>query len=203
MTLFALSQRHFERIISKFGMMSFHCAWATASDTPLCGEPIAWRHETFGNYTDGELASSFTNAHTLHYRREVHDAFACLIWLLTDEANWLPAPHRDRLTNGMRTHTYWWFNASQIIGRSTNFRDALWKYRKPTFRFSKGIRADLEALVAAALSTLGISESVATISRRFIEGGFVEGYYDEEEKIQEKRKRTRKATGASGSKDND
>lgn len=62
---------------------------------------------------------------------------------------------------------------------------------------------DFEALIAAALSTLGISESVATISRRFIEGGFVEGYYDEEEKIQEKRKRTRKATGASGSKDND
>jgi hypothetical protein len=24
---------------------------------PLCGEAIAWRHPTFGNFTDGELAS--------------------------------------------------------------------------------------------------------------------------------------------------
>src|SRR5215471_3483174 len=30
---------------------------------PLCGEAIAWRHTKFGNYTDGELASSFVNAH--------------------------------------------------------------------------------------------------------------------------------------------
>ncbi len=160
--------------------------------TPLCGEGVAWRHDAFGNYTDGELASSFTNAHTLHYSRTVHDAFACLVWLLTDEANWLPTAHRDRLTNGLRTATYWWFHASRLVGRNTGFRDAVWKGRKRTFRFTNEVRADLAGLITAALSELGISENVATISQRFIGSGFVEGYYDEQEKIQERRSRTQK-----------
>jgi hypothetical protein len=38
------------------------------------------------------------------------------------------------------------------------------------------VRSGLEELLEEALKELGISESVPAISRRFIEGGFIEGY---------------------------
>lgn len=162
-------------------------------NAPLCGEAIAWRHQQFGNYTDGELSDSFISAHDAHYSREVHDGFACLIWLLTDAANWLPKNHRDRLKSGMRMSTYRWLNFSESLNQESSFRDALWKRRKSTFQFTRGVRADLEGVVAAALNALGISENVATISSRFIEGGFVDGYYDEQRRLQEERRRIQKS----------
>ena len=95
---------------------------------PLCGEVIAWRHPKFGNYTDGALASSFVRAHNHDYSRQVHDGFTCLIWLLTNAANWLPDAHRARLTNGMRTRTYPWAALSDIIAGNNNaFCNALWR----------------------------------------------------------------------------
>jgi hypothetical protein len=152
---------------------------------PLCGEAIAWRHPKFGNYTDGELASSFVGAHT-HVRR-VHDGFTCLIWLLTDSANWLPEAHRARLTNGMRTRTYPWAASYDVVGSDNAFYDALWRKTKSTFRFSREVRSGLEELLEGALKELGIAENVAAISRRFVEGGFVEGYFDEQNRLREKR----------------
>lgn len=165
-------------------------------NAPLCGEAIAWRHQEFGNYTDGELADSFTSAHTHHYSREVHDAFTCLIWLLTDDANWLPQAHRDRLKNGMRMSTYRWLNFSKIVNCGTSFRKALLKKKKNTFQFTREVRADLEGLVGTALRELGISENVATVSRRFIEGEFAEGYFDEQERTRKESARIQKLARA-------
>ena len=153
------------------------------SKEPLCGEAIAWRHPNFGNYTDGELASSFINAHTHSYSRQVHAGFTCLIWLLTDAANWLPASHRTRLINGMRSSTYWWASPNHV--GDNPFLEALWRSTKKAFRFTREVRSGLDELVRGALSELGIAESVAAISRRFMEGGFVEGYFDEQTRIRE------------------
>jgi hypothetical protein len=47
--------------------------------------------------------------------------------------------------------------------------------------------------VAAALAELGISENVATVSRRFIEGEFAEGYFDEQKRLREARSRVQKS----------
>jgi hypothetical protein len=163
---------------------------------PLCGEAIAWRHPQFGNYTDRELASSFVNAHTHDYRRTVHDGFTCLVWLLTDAANWLPETHRSRLTNGMRTHTYWWATSTHTVSSDNTFHEALWRRTKGTFRFSREVRSGLEELVQAALNELGIAESVAAICRRFMEGGLVEGYFDEQKRIREIRLRNEKRSSA-------
>lgn len=154
---------------------------------PLCGEAIAWRHPQFGNYTDGELASSFADAHAHHYRRTVHDGFTCLVWLLTEAANWLPEAHRSRLTNGMKARTYWWATASHLGDYHNAFRDALLRKTKRGFRFSRGIRVGLEELIQEALSELRSAESVALISRRFIEAGFVEGYFDEQQRLRDLR----------------
>jgi hypothetical protein len=153
---------------------------------PLCGEAIAWRHPTFGNYTDSELASSFVNAHTHDYLRQRYGGFTCLTWLLTDAANWLPELLRARLINGMRTKTYPWASPTYIIGSRNAFHDALWRRTRSKFRFSREIRSGLEELIGTALRELGVAESVANVTQRFIEGGFVDGYFNENDKRREK-----------------
>jgi hypothetical protein len=159
---------------------------------PLCGEVIAWRHPKFGDYTDGELASSFLYAHTHDYSREVHDGFTSLIWLLTAAANWLPEAHRVRLTNGMRTRSNLWAASYHIVRKDNPFYAALWRKTKSTFRFSREVRSGLEELLEGALKELGIAEGVAAISRRFVEGRFVEGYFDEQNRLREGRSARRK-----------
>jgi hypothetical protein len=158
---------------------------------PLCGEAIAWRHPKFGNYADDELASSFVSAHTHSYSRQVHDGFTCLIWLLTDAADWLPEGHRSRLINGMRIETYSWTARTHIIGANT-FHEALFRKPKSRFRFSREVRAGLEGLVEAALKELGIAESVSAICCRFMDGDFVEGYFSEQDR--QRRQRNGKAS---------
>lgn len=174
---------------------SLHFFSYSAPDTidgkePLCGEVIAWRHPQFGNYTDGELASSFVDAHTYYYSRRVHDGFTCLVWLLTESANWLPETHKSRLMNGMRMRTWSWAVSSYGFSSKNAFYEALWGRTKSTFRFSREIRSGLEELVESALHELGIAESVSAVCRRFMDGGFVEGYFDQQKRIREGRSRT-------------
>jgi len=146
---------------------------------PLCGELIAWRHPTFGNYTAKELAYSFVNAHDGQYSRELFNNFECLAWLLSRAAGWIPLRLRDTLLEGMRTRTYGW---STDIMRSENaFSDALLHRTRSKFRLTREIRSALLELFATALQNLGISEAPAEIADRFIAQAFIEGFYDEEE----------------------
>ena len=154
---------------------------------PLCGEVIAWRHPRFGNFTETELASSFARAHTGHYTRQPYDGFTCLIWLLTDAANWMPDSHRSRLINGLRRKTYWWATDTHLLGSDNKFFDALWTKSRSKFRFSRTVRTDLEELIKNSLLDLGINESPATIAQRFIDAEFVEGYFDEQKRIRKAR----------------
>lgn len=156
---------------------------------PLCGEAIAWRHPTCGNFSDGELASSFVGAHTHHYGRRVHGAFTCLTWLLADAANWLPELLRKRLMNGMRTNTYSWSTETHVAGTDNAFFDALWRGTKSKFRFSREVRSGLQDLIGHALKELGIVESAAGIAQRFAQGGFVEGYFEDSDRRRARRPR--------------
>jgi TIR domain len=69
----------------------------TDGKEPLCGELIAWRHPTFGNYTDAELAASFVSAHDCHYSRKLFSGFECLTWLLSNDSKWMPQRLRETL----------------------------------------------------------------------------------------------------------
>jgi hypothetical protein len=76
-----------------------------------------------------------------------------------------------------------------VGSRDNSFREALLRKTKSTFRFSREIQAGLEELVHAALTELGIAESVPVVSRRFRDGGFVEGYFDEQNRFRGRSRR--------------
>lgn len=184
----------FDKLLTRSYRDSAHFFSYDSPDTvdgkePLCGEAIAWRHPKHGNYADGELASSFVDAHTHGYSRTVYMGFTCLIWLLADAANWLPETLRRRLLNGMRSETYCWARDSRYFRDEYEFHRVLRQKSKASFRFSRGVRSSLEASIEAGLRELGLPESIPVIARRFIEGGFVEGYFEEEQRLRDARRK--------------
>ena len=156
---------------------------------PQCGDFVAWRHPTYGNYTPGELSYEFVNGHDGSYSRQVFNGFQCLIWLLCEESRWMPEELRETLKHGFRERVSWWVN------EASDFRDDALSviYDRPRSRFSytRALRAGLTASCVEALQELGIDEDAEDIAARFIEGAFLESYYDEEGRIRERRARPR------------
>ncbi len=155
-------------------------------NAPLCGELITWRHPTFGNYVDMELAYSFVHAHDSHYSRHLFSSSQCLAWLLSGAASWMPQRLRDALLGGMRNRTYWW--STDIMNSTNAFSDTLLHRTRSQFKFTREVRAAIAVLFADALQRLFIQEDAATIAERFIARGFVDGFYDERDRIRPARK---------------
>ena len=152
----------------------------TDGNAPLCGDLIAWRHPTYGNYADTELAYSFVRAHDMNYSRELFSAFECLAWLLSEESNWMPDRLREKLLNGMHNKTYWW--TLDVFHSSNHFSECLMKRSRSRFKITRTIKADIEEMFAAALEKLEIQENHAIVATRFIDGDFIGGYYDERDR---------------------
>ncbi len=150
----------------------------TDGKKPLCGELIAWRHPAFGNYAASELARSFVNAQDHHYTRYLYSGFECLAWLLSDDASWMPERIRGTLLDGMRTDTYDW--SRNIHHANDVFVDALFGSPRSKFRFTRTVRSAIVELFAAAIHEIGITEDPTLLAERFIEGEFVKGFYDEQ-----------------------
>jgi hypothetical protein len=146
---------------------------------PECGELIAWRHPTFGNYTDGELAYTFIGAHDgLHSRRR-YGGFLELVWLLSDEADWLPTGLRERLLAGLWDRSFLWF---QDAWRRDSFFELLALRPRSRFRWTRSTRDSLLRAVTDAATSMDVKSDPAKIRDRFIERDFVRGHYDLEQK---------------------
>jgi TIR domain len=161
----------------------------TDGQEPLCGELIAWRHPTFGNYTGRELAYSFVDAHDSHYSRHLFSSFECLAWLLSDDASWMPQRLRDTLLEGMRGRTYGW--STDIMRYPNVFSNVLLHRTRSKFRFTREVRSSINELFSAALQKLCIQENPIRIAERFVARGFVDGFYDEQDRIRAARKASR------------
>ena len=158
----------------------------TDGHEPLCGELIAWRHPTYGNYVDTELANSFVHAHDDHYSRYLFSGFECLTWLLSKNADWMPQRVRDTLLEGTRKRTFSWSHDTMFLKNA--FSDALVHRPRSKFRFTREVRSAVVELFAAALHNLRVEEDPVAIAERFIARGFVEGFYDERDRIRLARK---------------
>ena len=158
---------------------------------PLCGDFVAWRHPTYGNYTPGELSYEFVNAHNGSYSRQVFNGFECLIWLLCDESSWMPEELRETLKRGFKERVSWW--VTQVPYSSDVVLKALYERSKSTFYYTKTLKAEVAGSCAHALQKLEIGEDADKVVSRFIEGGFLEGYYEEKARIRETRRKQRGA----------
>jgi hypothetical protein len=154
----------------------------------LCGELIAWRHPTLGNYTDSEIAYDFVSAHDLNYSRSSFGAFECLIWLLSDESAWLPSRLRSVLIEGTLKAAIWVRDLTTKSNKSAeSLFTAFYKKTRRTFRMTRGLRNDLQHSIEATLHELRIPADATQIVERFMERDFIGGFYDWQNGVQSKR----------------
>ncbi len=162
-------------------------AETTDGNEPLCGDFIAWRHPSFGNYTAAELSYQFVTAHNVFYSRKVFSGFECLVWLLSDNSNWMPENLQKVLKQGFKDRVYWWI--TDHYQYDDEIIDMLMEHSRSKFAYTKALRNKLHDKCVGALQELKLDPHQAEkITNSFIEYGFLEGYYDEKDGIKEKRK---------------
>ena len=98
----------------------------------------------------------------------------------------MPDALRETLKRGFRERVSWW-----VTEVSDAVLAALYDRPKSRFTYKRTFKAELIGSCGQALHELKIDEDAEKVVSRFIAGGFLEGYYEEEERIREARKRLR------------
>jgi hypothetical protein len=151
---------------------------------PLCGDIIAYRHPSFGNYTPAELARWYFCAHGYSYIRSKFDSFEGLVWLLSDESRWLPEELRSTLILGTRARDHW-VNDPMRDSSENPFLDAILRKTRKQFRFTRSIKKGLAELVEIAKVNTGVKQSADKIVQRIIDADLVNGHYDWQDYIRD------------------
>ena len=135
--------------------MRFAMAGPRLSDgnDPLCGDFVAWRHPTYGNYTPGELSYEFVAAHDASYSRRVFSGLECLVWLLCDESRWMPDALRETLKRGFRERVFWWVN--EISDSSNAVVAALLGRPKERVFLYQNVEGGMDRFMRASAATAG------------------------------------------------
>lgn len=160
-------------------------AQTTDGNNPLCGDLIAWRHPTYGNYTPLVLAQEFATAHNGTYSREVFSEFECLVWLLSHDSNWMPTNLKAVLKQGFQDWPWWWMRRWSLPYGGIVDR-ALSKPRNE-FSYTKGLRAEITQKCEQALHDLKINDDPKRIADCFIQLHFFETYLEDEDRRREGR----------------
>jgi hypothetical protein len=160
----------------------------TDGGEPFCGDFVAWRHPSFGNYTPAELSYEFVAAHDHHYSRRVFDSFECLVWLLSQDATWMPDRLREVLVQGFRDRVHWWIT-ELWRGPRDAIVDMLLGRPRSRFAYTKSLKEALHGQIARALHHLQIGDDPNRIVARFIENEFLEAYYEEQDRIKSSRQK--------------
>lgn len=151
---------------------------------PLCGDVIALRHPTFGNYTADELGHWYFNAHDTKYIRSHLNTFEGMVWLLSHDSDWLPEKHCQILIRGICMRDRW---ARDMNKYGNSFVSTLLTKNRNQFKFSKTVKNGLLKLVEEAKKNLGIIQNSEEIIQRLMEVDIVKGYYDYQDWLNNKR----------------
>ena len=100
----------------------------------------------------------------------------------------MPEDLRETLKRGFREEVSWW--VTQVSDPSGVVLAALHERPQSTFCYTRTLRAELVGSCVQVLQKLEIREDADKVASRFIEGGFLEGYYEEQEKIPGSEKET-------------
>jgi hypothetical protein len=142
----------------------------------LCGDVIALRHPSFGNYTETDLGHWYFDAHDTTYMRSTLEIMEGLIWLLSDDSVWLPSRYRDMFIRGILSRQQW-SRPSTEYGDNI-FHDSLINKTRSQFRMTKTIKAGVSKLVDAIHENLSIKDDSGKILQRLLELDLPKHYYD-------------------------
>ena len=153
---------------------------------PLCGDIIALRHPTFGNYTPEELGHWYFDAHDMNYFRCEAEIFEGLVWLLSEDSMWLPQKYRETFIKGICSQDRWAQYAYKV---KNQFLHALITKSRKQFKLSKSLKQELFELVEEAKKNLAIQDNSDKIVNRLVEIDLIKCYYDYRDWLEEQRNR--------------
>ena len=153
---------------------------------PLCGDIIALRHKTFGNYTPEELGHWYFDAHDTRYIRSNSNVFEGLVWLLSSGSDWLPEIFKNTFVKGIIARDNWVRGCNSY---ENGFIDALMRKDRKQFKLTRNVLFGFNELVSQAIDELVLPDKPETISKSLIDMGLIEGYYDYLDKRNKMRKR--------------
>jgi hypothetical protein len=142
---------------------------------PLCGDIIALRHATFGNYTPAELGHWYFDAHDTRYIRSNCGVFEGLVWLLSSDSDWLPEIFKNTFIKGIIARDNW---VRYCNNYGNDFIDALLQKDRKKFKLNIKILSGLNDLIFQAVNKLALPDRPETISNALIDMGLINGYYD-------------------------
>jgi TIR domain len=152
----------------------------------LCGDIIAYRHETFGNYEPDDLGKWYFDAHDGTYIRSHWEVFEGLVWLLSSDSNWLPEKHRQTFITGIKSRDNWIrFNNHE----GHDFHLALLKKKKHQFKLTRTLKRELHKRTENAIHNLNINDDAGKITERLLSIDIINCYYDFQELLNQKRKK--------------
>ncbi|WP_430414026.1 toll/interleukin-1 receptor domain-containing protein [Parasphingorhabdus sp.] len=143
-------------------------------EAPLCGELIAWRHNSFGGFTKEHLAYSFVHSHDGQYSRFSYSTFDCMAWLLSEASRWMPHQIKIMLIEGLRDKGFWFHDIAEL---DNGLSAAMFNHGRKGFKSTRSVRAGAEALFEESISRLEIEGSASAIANRFFELDFVDAWY--------------------------
>lgn len=107
-----------------------------------------------------------------------YEAFDYLIWLLSDDSQWLPEPFRILLQQGMREWPVWLAPDRPGWGREQEqlLEWIAGVHARPTLSVPREILEKLRREVAFSSDALALPDTVDVLLERFLVGRFLEGY---------------------------
>ncbi len=151
---------------------------------PLCGDIIALRHPTLGNYKSEELGRWYFDAHDGTYIRSKYSVFEGLIWLLSSDANWLPKKYHQTFVQGIKIGGSW---AGYSIEFNNPFLYPLQTKKRKEFKLTRTVKSGLKSFIEQAIVNLDIKVNLEIIVKTFLDSNFIDAYYDYRDLIEMKR----------------
>lgn len=143
-----------------------------------CDREFALRRSDFGGHAPDQVTKKWMLGRGMDHSPAIYSELEYLIWLLSPDSHWLPEAVRSVLIKGFKMRAAW---DRDLIGQRGPFSDSLHKVRRTPLRWTRGIKKDLEDIVAGAIRKMGLTNNPAAIVERFVDEDFV-GALDEAER---------------------
>jgi len=180
----------------------FGSGLTTSALPPACCEAVALRHPHFGFYRAANIACWFVQGELMGPPVKFYENIDYIAWMLSDQSKWMTRRIRHFLIGGVKDWDVWQWHEHPPHDYDFGFQPnpatgslshALYKAKAAhSFKLTDECSKDIETRLEFSATLLPLNESGSELTKRFLNTGFIEGWFNAKLRRQEKRKRESK-----------